>query len=447
MKKLRTTSDLMLQCHHQQLLSIILNSRAELHQSAMKPSNNPWIYVDISLSSVAGRYQIKVTDSQKQTVICENWLPTNYSSVEYLYTARLLETSRIQLDPENDPGQATRYQDIVRYGQKLYKDLFGSDDKFQKYLRKSPHLQTGLRLVLRLHSNAAELWNIPWEYMHDGHSFLVVDQNYTIVRSMLDIRLGETRNNRLPHPLRILVVTSDPIDTPRLNLDQEVGNILEALDTAQKKGLVVVDFVEECTLHNLDAMLEEQDYHIIHYNGHGASTPKGSCLVMEDEDGKALPIFIGDFLPRIRKLKNLRLVVLNGCQTGQVEESQATSGIATGMLQAVPAVVAMQFSIKDVSAQVFARVFYETVASGASLENAMYAARQAMQEKYPVFIDWGVPALYSHHPDIRLIDPKLQTSQLAPLEAPLQIDGLPLPRVFVGRREEQRRLRRVLPAL
>lgn len=406
----------------------------------------PRLYIDISQPGDVGQFHIAVIDGVKQTPICQNRLPENYNSLQYLYTARLIERQKGLEQATQDWQNSDRYQDLSRYGHKLYQDLFGKDQTFRHYLHRTHHYQNGMRIILRLHSTASELWNIPWEYIHDGEKFLAVERSCSITRTLTDIRMESQEDTRqLPSPLRILVVISDPLDAPPLNLDQEVSNILGALGDAIQKGTVTVDFVEEASMFNLDIMMLEHDYHILHYNGHGGTAQQGSFLALEDEQGKTRPAFISDLLPRIRQARSLRLIVLNGCQTGQIDQTQAMSGIATGLLQVVPAVLAMQFSILDHSAQAFAKAFYEGVANGQTLENALQSGRLALHRRNQALADWGIPALYVHKANMRLVDPR--KSQSVPTTPPIKIDPLPNPIAFVGRREEQRRLRQILPNL
>ncbi|MCU0498971.1 MAG: CHAT domain-containing protein [Anaerolineae bacterium] len=406
----------------------------------------PRLYIDISQPGDVGQFHIVVIDGVKQTPICQNRLPENYNSLQYLYTARLIERHKGIEQAAQDWQNSDRYQDLARYGQKLYQDLFGKDPTFRNYVTRAPHYQKGIRIILRLHSTASELWNIPWEYMHDGEKFLAVERSCSITRTLTDIRMESKEDTRqLPSPLRILVVISDPENASPLNLDQEVSNILSALGDAIQKGTVAVDFVEEASMFNLDIMLLEHEYHILHYNGHGGTTAQGSFLALEDEQGQMRPAFISDLLPRIRQAHSLRLIVLNGCQTGQIDETQAMSGIATGLLQVVPAVLAMQFSILDHSAQAFAKAFYEGVANGETLETALQIGRLALHRQNQALADWGIPALYVHKANIRLVNPR-QTDTL-PTDPPIKIDPLPNPVAFVGRRAEQRKLRRILPNL
>ncbi|GEM_PF-3001655 len=417
----------------------------------------PTLYIDIEQPGDRGDFIIQVIDSSSQKKICTNKLPESQTSIHYMYASKLIERPRdalmasqqdrmVKVDERWAVRQKQRYDDIVRYGQRLYGDVFGNGRSFQRHIEKNVHLQNGAKLVLRLHNTASELWNIPWEYMHDGERFLSIEAGYPIVRRPQNIKLMTNALRTATLPLRVLVVISDPIDAPPLNVDHEITIIKNAVKQAEDKGLIIVDYVEEGSLYNLEIMLHEDDYHVLHYTGHGGMTSYGSCLLMENAEGHGEPVFINQLLPIIKQRNSLRLVVLSGCQTGMIESTQAMSGIATGLLPVVPAVVSMQFSILDTSAQVFAEMFYGSIGRGKTLDDALHSARMMMNKNNRSLADWGVPSLYAHEESIRLISPKMKRSQV--IQRPkFDLEGLPAPTTFVGRREEQRAIRRLLPRL
>jgi hypothetical protein len=420
----------------------------------MAHNQHATLYIDINQPNNRGDFVIQVIDPTNDKTICTNKLPENQNNLQYLYATSLIERPQSALT-QGDVQTASqrqksreRYDDLVRYGKRLYQDLFGDGKALQRHIKRNEHLQGELKFILRLHNDASELWNIPWEYAHDGESFLFMEGGHRIMRQPRTI----VEQYQLPPPkpvalpLRILVIISDPLDASPLNIDHEIRIIQDALRPAEEKGMVVLDIVEEGTLFNLDIMLNENAYHILHYTGHGAMTNEGSCLVMEDAQGHATPVFVDEFLPYLTPQESLQLVVLSGCQTGQVQETQAMSGIATGLLELVPAVVSMQFSILDTSAQIFAKMFYGAIAQGRTLDDALFLARKAMDKAQHRVADWGVPSLYAHHESVRLLNPK--DTPPSPTKAPdYDLSALPATTIFSGRRNALRTLRHMLPDL
>lgn len=412
----------------------------------------PQILIDISRPADSGPFAIEVSDPALSSgkVICAHQLPADYNSAPYNKVAALLDQSR-SLGGAPTAGttwkNTQRYRDIVRFGRMLYSDLFGGNNVFADYVNRARHLRDGFQIQLRLSNRATDLWNVPWEYAHDGEKFIVYERGWLFSRSLRDVALAfnNVPLHAEPRPLGVLVVMSDPVDADPLNVEQEVAYIKTALGAAERRGLIVVDFVEESTLRNLDLALGEREYHVLHYSGRGLATGRGSCLVMEDDDGNSIPAYAGDLLEIIHKHRSLRLVLLNACRAGQLEEAIAVTDIAANLLTLLPAIVIMQFAVQDRTAFEFARAFYGELVMGSTLEEAMHSGRMAMIRLYERFMDWGVPALYIQRTNLRLINP--EAPPIPRLQPVYNLESLPYPRVFVGRRAEQRKLRAVLPLL
>ena len=61
---------------------------------------------------------------------------------------------------------------LAGYGQRLYGFLFGDGKDLQSFLKYNDAYAQSAHLTLALHCNAAVLWRLPWEYIHDGKDFL-----------------------------------------------------------------------------------------------------------------------------------------------------------------------------------------------------------------------------------------------------------------------------------
>jgi len=411
----------------------------------------PFISVNISQPGDKGEFLISVSDIKTKQVILTNRLKEDRSAFDYLYNSRLVEGGgmgkALVTGNVTDLVKSERQQDLTRYGQRLYQDLFGRDDTFKRYLAKNPHLAKGACIVLRLYDTASELWNIPWEYIHDGTQFLGLNPKFPILRFLVDTKLGRPMPdmNQLPNPLRILFVISNPKNVPPLNVEAEIHRIRKAIKPAADKNLVEFDYVEQGTLANIENALSKRDFHVLHYSGHGTMSSRGSMLVMENDKGMAELVSLDKLLPIIAKAEHLRLVFLSACKAGNINETLASSGIATGLMKVVPAVVAMQFSILDGSATQLAESFYGNIGRGSTLEEALFTARKTLHAQNDWLGDWGVPALYLHKPNIRLIDASQdQTAEAPPPKAVQSVTPLPNPEPFVGRRDEQNAIRTVL---
>jgi hypothetical protein len=351
------------------------------------------------------------------------------------------------------PADAGRLTDeeakLAAYGQRLYGFLFGDGQKLEAFLEFNDSYRRQARLTLALHGNAAALWRLPWEYLHDGHDFLVLHGRFLLSR--VPHGLGEMQPSPAPLPLRILVVIAAPDDQKPLDTEEEIGVIQTALDEAVRAGRVQVEYLDDATLPAIGEALRRFQPHVLHYTGHGKYDEEAerSFLALEDDSGKTKPAGIKELRPYLKDARDLRLVLLSGCQTACTSDVDAFSGVATGLLrESIPAVLAMQYSILDQSGIKLAQAFYAALAWGETPAQAAQHARLALWQfdEGPGY-DWGVPALYLRAQGMRLIDPDVGTQRAVPLHeraAALDVGGLPLPPYFVGRKPELRALRRAL---
>jgi hypothetical protein len=72
---------------------------------------------------------------------------------------------------------------LAEYGRRLYGFLFGDGQAFEAFLRFNDAYARQARLTLAMHANAAALWRLPWEYLHDGHDFLALHGRFLLSRA------------------------------------------------------------------------------------------------------------------------------------------------------------------------------------------------------------------------------------------------------------------------
>ena len=253
----------------------------------------------------------------------------------------------------------------------------------------------GVRLRLRLPRILAGL---PWEYTYvdraggDGmDGFLALDPRVAFVR---DEVFGTLPVTPVSGDLRVVVALASAPDLAQLDLAAELKIISTAMNGVPGATLTAV---ENATLAKLQAAVPGA--HIFHFAGHGdfaremgdlPGTYTGTgALAFQDQrvDAEQLGINL--------RGQQVRLAVLAGCETGRREGLSVWSGIAPALTKVdIPAVVANQYSIKDTSAIAFSERFYQALAGGLPLEDAVAAGRLAVYNQDPDGRDWGVPVLY-----------------------------------------------------
>ena len=292
-------------------------------------------------------------------------------------------------------------------GGQLFAALFSGSVRslFDWSLGRIHGTDTGLRIKIHIDAtdpSLAQLASLPWEFLYrrETRDWLNLSRYTPIVR-YLDVPRPHTPL-ALDPPLRILVVLSEPVDCPRLDLPRERA-LIEG--TWARLQSVEVEFLAAATAEGLGDRLAENPYHIVHYMGHGdfdERTGRG-VLLMEDEAGQASPIDGPTLGILLRDLPTLRLVVLNACETARLTKERGLdpfAGVASSLVMAgIPAVVAMQFPISDGAAITFSRRFYTLLARGEAVDTAVAEGRRAVRMSRPDTLEWGTPVLFMRAAD------------------------------------------------
>lgn len=319
----------------------------------------------------------------------------------------------------------------------------------------------GGRLELRAATEADELaFRTPWELLRvgDGHGTLLHQLGVTVVR-----RVRRNVAGRKPHPtgkgLRVLVVVCRPEEAGFLDPRHTPEAILEALE---KRPEVEVEFCRPGTLAALNGALqravdEGRPFHVVHFDGHGTTLPaeRGvGALCFEKADGSLDLVRarkLGDTLAAFR----IPLVVLEACRTA-TKDPFAQDTVAGALLrEGVGSVVAMGHAVHVDLTRELMGAFYEAVARGKTVGDALLAARRhvftnserrlGLGADAPTVAlqDWFVPQLYQAGDDPALLPRRPARREARP--APPFVGFPPAPRAgFQGRGHALHRLERTL---
>ncbi|MGA1840641.1 MAG: CHAT domain-containing protein [bacterium] len=363
-------------------------------------------------------------------------------SYELSYTTEF-QISRMDLDTK-DPHE--RLQSINSFGSDLYKRIFTEQIKglWNEYKGKNVFLT----LCIRIAPEAKELEILPWEALNDGAEYISTGACTSLTRLPLDISPQDILPE-LPLPVKMLSLISSPLDLEeheRLAIEQEQEILLQATNSPSGQGRLTIEFEDEAKLPVIEGSMEGE-YHILHYSGHGINPGDGGGVLLEDLEGKRRPTSVSDFLNVIEKgEKNLRLVLLSGCQTARTLNIRGFQDLARGFVRRkIPAVIAMQFSITDKAGLIFAQNLYPRLMEGQSLDAALSACRRILLQHDEEIIraDAFAPVLFLANAQplkTTLSDVTKKTTQ-----PKIELNYyLPLPQLsfgFYGRRKEYRTLR------
>lgn len=284
--------------------------------------------------------------------------------------------------------------------------------------------QRGLRIRLRINPRGEGLEILhqqPWEllYREETDDYLALSRRTPVVRA-LDIARPVPTGSFDP-PLRILVVASQGPGMDLLNLGEELKQLQGILN---RNSGVVLEVLENPRARTLREALEKAPFHVLHYMGHGTFDPATGegALLLESSDGRQELLSGRHLATKIKDVSSLRLVVLNACKTALASGSPANNpfaGVAAALLLGgVPAVVAMQANIADQHAIAFSKAFYQQLARGAPVDEAVVEGRHAIYSLCPSGNDWSIPVLFLRTPTGELFtrsqpDRRSATSRIA----------------------------------
>jgi hypothetical protein len=278
----------------------------------------------------------------------------------------------------------------------------------------------GRQLLVRILASP-HLAVLPWELLPDPAAWQL-DQTRRFLALAADVHVARmargrnyaTRTDRLEPPLNLLVVLSSPSgrdpadDVLAFDIYEVKRNLLQELHPLEADGLLRVDVEDHPTLENLRRRIgaQRRGYHMLHYVGHALP----DHLVLEDAAGRREDHQSANFADVFRLCPDLRLAVFAGCETARPPgdpmalDVAATVGwkdllsLADKCVQEIcPIVVGMQAVLPFRTERLFTRFFYQGVAAGYSVAEALRLARGAVHGDQRVgadLLDWSVPVLF-----------------------------------------------------
>jgi hypothetical protein len=287
-------------------------------------------------------------------------------------------------------------------GSRLFAALFPRDVlRVYDRVRPGPGEREELRLRLHLPPELA-LW--PWELLYDQSHYLSFDSHCPIIR-FLDLPDTPSSLSTEP-PLRLLHLVASPVGVERLDVEKEAALLDIAMAASKEQGLVEIIPGRPGTLETLRRGLQ-QGCHVLHFSGHGGFAADEGFLLFEDETGAPEKVD-RDTLAHLLRGSQVRLAVLNACESALATDNDAFTSVAAALVRAgLPAVIAHQYAMPDVSAIRFAAEFYRALADGLPVDAAVCEGRKAiLSELGPERwerVDWAAPVLFMRNSDGQIL--------------------------------------------
>ncbi len=316
---------------------------------------------------------------------------------------------------------------------------------------------------------ATLLLGLPWELLHDGTGYLFQGAKPTRVRRRLpNTKVLEV--SVVAPPIRILLVTARPEDDACSYLDHRISALPLVAAMEALPGLVKIHVLSPPTLPALRDELQRAfdaraPYHVVHFDGHGIYDKRAGlgalCFENPEDTGKLdhrrhVNITTEELGPLLRDHR-IPLVFLEACQTATADK--AAESVASELLRVgVASVVAMSHSVLVETARRFVEKFYQALAEGKRVGDAMLAGQRTLKDdtfRGRIFgegalrlEDWFVPVLFQEKDDPQLFKTTPQKQTVTDFAAGLKARLGELPKepetTFIGRSRELLALQRLL---
>lgn len=173
----------------------------------------------------------------------------------------------------------------------------------------------------------------------------------------------------MTNKIKILLLTANPIDARyRLRLDEEAREIDEKIQVGSKREEFEVVSQWAVRPADLQKALLRHCPNVVHFSGHGSKT---QGIVLEDRDGNMKPVSKSALTGLFRILQdNIKIVFLNACHSRvQID----------GLRETIDFTIAMNTTIGDQAAVIFASYFYQALAFGRSVLEGFELAKNQLE--------------------------------------------------------------------
>lgn len=314
-------------------------------------------------------------------------------------------------EPQPDPELAQVLGELV-FGDAMVLELFQAT--------RGVAADRGRPLLFRILASP-HLAVLPWELLpdpsttrdSDGYRYLALAADTYLVR-LARGRSYPADSTLLAAPLNLLIVLSSPMpqqeseDWMTFDIYEVKRSLLAELAPLEQAGMLRIDVEDRPTLDNLRRRIgaQRRGYHLFHYVGHALP----DRLFLEDRAGRGRQVTSSMLLEVLRLCPDLRLAVFAGCETARAAGDPSALDVSTArgsrdllsladrlVQEACPAVIGMQAVLPFSTERMFTRFFYQALASGYSVAEALRMGRGAVRGDERLggdLLDWSVPALF-----------------------------------------------------
>ncbi len=331
-------------------------------------------------------------------------VPSPFTSEELTGLLHQLETSLVRSYSKAITRRTVSPDSIaLQFGARLVDVLLKGDSLIAFEQCRRAARESGGQVRVLIETNGAAVSRIPWEFAVDPK----IKDDYLALRVALARHLRVSTPVpplSVTPPLRVLAVNAHPRNLPALDAAREQESL--AFLSSLSSDLVDVHWLPGDRWSDLSDALGAGGWHVLHFVGHGGfDQDSGSgFLVLSDEQGDALPVPATRIGAAAASSGDLRLVVVNACDSATTGAAGAFSSTAAKLMrEGIPAVVAMQYEITDTAALAFAAGFYEALARGKPVDQAVTKAREILSVTQNS-LEWATPVLFLASDETQLFE-------------------------------------------
>jgi hypothetical protein len=311
---------------------------------------------------------------------------------------------------------------VEMLGEHLYRFLFRGELPQKLNTALNATVDGMLRIELEFQGDAEERYACwPWEYLRSPREqgvkgsgqFLALCAQLVLNRH-LSIK-GEAAGMKTGRPPLVLLVVAGPpkhalgdfgivqADKVVLTLRElHAAKVIDLIELVEPEFELSPDWRPTASWEAFKAAVASKKPDVIHFIGHGRRVydenerSEHSELIFVGPGCNPQPQRDTEFVQAVAKISNLKLVVLQACETGV--RGPYASATSVGQLLAhhgIPAVVAMQTKVENIVANDFAEAFYKALREHKPIDVAVREGREAIQNvPDPLKLAFGVPVLY-----------------------------------------------------
>jgi hypothetical protein len=277
----------------------------------------------------------------------------------------------------------------AEYGRAVYDALFPAKSVASRMLASELKQPAGKKRLL-LVATTTTLEAMAWEYACGPDGFLPA-----LLPFVRGLGASDRKNPpAMQNELHVVAVASSPVGK------DDQGKALKALDAPGEprlleealSGAAQVERAQPATMNDLRHHLAEQRQRVVHFSGHSGIHEGQAALLFEKEDGTPAPIKGRDLVSRIGDTAFMFVL-----STRSADKPAATEfpNLASALVKwGMPYALGMRFTISDEAAGLLNRSLYGELARGIPVEQAVWQARQKLQESGPAWLV-GAVVLYT----------------------------------------------------